>query len=69
MLNVSYVEGEEESADPFSQPWTIRPNQSSAVNSMAYSMFGETRDTGGKSPLKAPEPFAAKGRLTKEKMD
>ena len=69
MLNVSYVEGEEESADPFSQPWTIRPNQSSAVNSMAYSMFGETRDTGGKSPLRAPEPFAAKGRLTKEKMD
>jgi len=69
MLNVNYVEGEEDSADPFTQPWTIRANQSGAVNSMAYSMFGETRDTGGKSPMRAPEPFQAKGRLTKERME
>lgn len=70
MLNVNYVEGEEDSTDPFAQPWTIRANQSSAVNSMAYSMFGETRDTGGKSPMRtAAEPFLAKGRLTKEAME
>ena len=36
---------------------------------MAYSMFGDTKEPGGKSPLRGPEPFAAKGRLTKERME
>jgi len=53
MLNISYTEGGD--SDPFEKAWTIRLNQSSAVNSMAISMFGETRDILGatnKTPMR-----------------